>query len=382
MAYNINKSNGDLLVVVEDGTVDITSTSLTLVGKNYPGYGEFLNENLVHLLENFSSTTAPSAPVEGQLWYDAANRTIKVYNGSLFVNAGSSMQLDTSSTAPHYVTFVANEQGTEPFKIAKNKALSIQPSSGNVAINKNSAGICKLEINDGALTRSGLPTSSYTGSAIHIHGPDGFPAGITIDNYSGSSGSIAGGSGILCRSARGTSAAKSAVRSDDFVAYHAGRAWNGTDFSDNAGALAIRCSQNWSSTAQGTKIEFWTTPNDTTQITRKVIIDHNGDLSTTGDIIAFNTSDIALKTDIEPLTDALAKITRLDGIQFKWNKSVGKDNDRSVGVIAQQVNEVLPEAVKQKDSGFLGVDYTQLIPLLIEAVKDLKSQVDELKKLK
>ena len=382
MAYNINKSNGDLLVVVEDGTVDITSTSLTLVGKNYPGYGEFLNENLVHLLENFSSTTAPSAPVEGQLWYDAANRTIKVYNGSLFVNAGSSMQLDTSSTAPHYVTFVANEQGTEPFKIAKNKALSIQPSSGNVAINKNSAGICKLEINDGALTRSGLPTSTYAGAAIHIHGPDGQPAGIIIDNYSGSSGAITGGSGVLCRSARGTSAAKSAVRSDDFIAYHAARAWNGTEFGDNAGALAIRCSQNWSSTAQGTKIEFWTTPNDTTAITRKVIIDHNGDLSTTGDIIAFNTSDITLKTDIEPLTDALAKITRLDGIQFKWNKSVGKDNDRSVGVIAQQVNEVLPEAVKQKDSGFLGVDYTQLIPLLIEAVKDLKSQVDELKKLK
>ena len=51
MPYAINKSNGDLLVTVEDGTADLTSTSIALVGRNYAGYGEYLNENMVHLLD-------------------------------------------------------------------------------------------------------------------------------------------------------------------------------------------------------------------------------------------------------------------------------------------------------------------------------------------
>lgn len=381
MAYNINKSNGDLLVVVEDGTVDITSTSLTLVGKNYPGYGEFLNENLIHLMENFASTTAPSAPVVGQLWYDSANSSIKVYNGSLFVNAGSSLQLDQSSTGAHFVTFVANEQGTEPFKIARNKSLSIQPSSGNVAINKNSAASSKLEINNGLLTRT-LQTPN-SGTVVHLHGADNESCIILLDSYTGTiNQSSALSSGFVTRMSRGTSATPTALLSNDFIMSFNARGHDGTGYSLNTASMQYRANQNWTSTNHGTRIEWWTTNNNQATQSLKMILDHNGDLSTTGDITAFNTSDISLKTDIEPLTDALAKITRLDGIQFKWNELLGKTVSRSVGVIAQQVNEVLPEAVKRKDSGFLGVDYTQLIPLLIEAIKDLKSHVDELKSTK
>ena len=79
MAYTINKTSGAILATVSDGTVDST-TNLTLVGKNYAGYGEFLNENFVKLLENFSNTTAPSAPLLGQLWWDSSNAVLKVYN--------------------------------------------------------------------------------------------------------------------------------------------------------------------------------------------------------------------------------------------------------------------------------------------------------------
>ena len=381
MAYNINKSNGDLLVVVEDGTADITSTSLTLVGKNYPGYGEFLNENFIHLLENFSSTTAPSAPVEGQLWYDAANRTIKVYNGSLFVNAGGGLQLDTSSTTVHYATFVANETGTEPFKIARNKSIGIQPSTGFVSINKNSAALSKLEINNGVLTRS--LASPVTGTVIHLHGADSESCAVLLDSYTGTSNQVnVLSSGFICRASRGTSAAPTTLLSNDFIMSFNGRGYNGSAYSTNAVSMQFRASQNWTSSANGTRIEWYTTTNGQTSNTLKMILDNNGDLSTTGDITAFNTSDITLKTDIQPLTGALDKVAQLDGIQFKWIESLGKTVTHSVGVIAQQVKEVLPEAVKQKESGFLGVDYTQLVPLLIEAIKDLKLQVDELKKLK
>jgi hypothetical protein len=84
MAYTVNKTNGAVLATVADGTID-TSTDLVLVGKNYAGYGEFLNENTVKLLENFANTSAPTAPLAGQLWWDTTNTLLKVYNGSAFV---------------------------------------------------------------------------------------------------------------------------------------------------------------------------------------------------------------------------------------------------------------------------------------------------------
>ena len=59
MSYRINKTNGDLLVDLVDGQIDVSTSSLTLVGRNYTGFGEAFNENFVKLLENFSSTTAP-----------------------------------------------------------------------------------------------------------------------------------------------------------------------------------------------------------------------------------------------------------------------------------------------------------------------------------
>lgn len=96
MAYTISKTDGTTLTTIADGTVD-TTTNLTLIGKNYAGYGDFLNENLVRLLENASSTTPPPAPVAGQLWWDKANFLLKVYTGTAFKTVSSST---ASGTAP------------------------------------------------------------------------------------------------------------------------------------------------------------------------------------------------------------------------------------------------------------------------------------------
>lgn len=82
MSYVINKSNGDVLTEIVDGTVDQLSTNLTLLGKNSSSYGEVLNENFVHILENFANTTAPTRPIQGQLWYDTSEGRLKVYDGS------------------------------------------------------------------------------------------------------------------------------------------------------------------------------------------------------------------------------------------------------------------------------------------------------------
>jgi len=83
MSYTINLTDGTIFAVVADGTIN-TDSSQTLVGKNYAGYGEFLDENFIRLLENAANTTAPGAPLTGQLWYDKTNNVLKCYNGTIF----------------------------------------------------------------------------------------------------------------------------------------------------------------------------------------------------------------------------------------------------------------------------------------------------------
>jgi len=96
MAYVINKFNGVQLVVLDDGTID-TSTSLGLVGRNYVGYGETQNENFVFLLENFANTAPPSRPLVGQLWFNTTNNTAYAYDGSNWNPIGSAV---VSAVAP------------------------------------------------------------------------------------------------------------------------------------------------------------------------------------------------------------------------------------------------------------------------------------------
>lgn len=83
MSYSIYKTDGSLLTTINDGTVDST-TDLILVGKNYSGYGQYQNSNFVKLLQNFCNSSAPAAPLEGELWYDNVNKSIKVYNATGF----------------------------------------------------------------------------------------------------------------------------------------------------------------------------------------------------------------------------------------------------------------------------------------------------------
>jgi hypothetical protein len=96
MAYKINNTFGTLLVTLADGTIDTTTTDLTLIGKGYAGFGEKLNENIVKLLENFNNTSAPSNKITGQLWYDQTNKQINIYTGTKWKPVGSTTNSGTS----------------------------------------------------------------------------------------------------------------------------------------------------------------------------------------------------------------------------------------------------------------------------------------------
>jgi len=99
MAYTVNKTNSSSSpnqYTVQDGVLN-TQTDLSFIGKGYAGYGEVIAENFLHLLENFSNTSAPAKPIEGQLWWDSTNAKLQVYNGTAFQTAGGSAPYQQSA---------------------------------------------------------------------------------------------------------------------------------------------------------------------------------------------------------------------------------------------------------------------------------------------
>lgn len=91
MAYKLNKTDGSLLVDLVDGRLDISTADISLIGKNYQGFGESINENFIKMLENFSNSTAPVKPLRGQLWYDTATGRLKIYDGTTFRSTDSTL---------------------------------------------------------------------------------------------------------------------------------------------------------------------------------------------------------------------------------------------------------------------------------------------------
>jgi hypothetical protein len=101
------------------------------------------------------------------------------------------------------------------------------------------------------------------------------------------------------------------------------------------------------------------------------------------DVVAFSTSDNRFKTNVTSIPNALEKITQIGGYEFDWipNQELHGFEGHDVGVIAQEIEKVLPEVVTTRDSGYKAVKYEKIVPLLIEAIKEQQKQIDELKNL-
>lgn len=99
--YIINKTDGTILTEIVDGTIDQVSTDLTLLGKNSSSYGEYWNENFLHMLENFASNITPLHPIVGQLWYDTGENRLKIYDGAAFKVTSSAI---VDASAPSSMT--------------------------------------------------------------------------------------------------------------------------------------------------------------------------------------------------------------------------------------------------------------------------------------
>jgi hypothetical protein len=106
-----------------------------------------------------------------------------------------------------------------------------------------------------------------------------------------------------------------------------------------------------------------------------------GAVTATGDITAYFTSDKRHKNNIQTIPNALEKVSKLNGVTWEWNDDVNEvtKSTPKTGLIAQEVQEVLPEVVKTRDDGFLALDYSKMMGLLVEAIKEQQIQIEELK---
>jgi len=203
MAYTIVKSNGTVLTTIADGTINTSSTSLGLPGRNYAGYGVSLDTNFVHMMENFAANTPPSNPLQGQLWYNTNANTLCVCPADGTSNANAWLTLAQSggsgTTTFGSVTVTGNLQANN---ITANNAFTgdtitvrLATVTANATIanaNVTTGNITTLNtanITSGSATTAGSITGTWTvtggsaGNSLVVANGNVYTTGIKTDNY-------------------------------------------------------------------------------------------------------------------------------------------------------------------------------------------------------
>jgi hypothetical protein len=190
MAYTIVKSDGTILTTIADGTINTTSTSVGLPGRNFAGYGQQLDTNFVHQLENFADTTPPANPLTGQLWYNTNANTLYVCPTDGLSNANAWVSLAVSSAnstttfgsvqvtgnlAANNITAVNNVTGANGVFTNISVSSTANISSGTANIGTGNIGsLFTQSINAGsqstAVTLTGVLTQNGAGTANSIAG--------------------------------------------------------------------------------------------------------------------------------------------------------------------------------------------------------------------
>lgn len=203
MAYTIVKSNGTVLTTIADGTINTTSTSLGLPGRNYAGYGQALDTNFVRILENFSSTTPPANPLQGQLWYDTNANALCVCPADGTTQANAWLVL-TSTASGGTTTFgsVNITGGLQANNITALNAIvgdtitvrlatvTSNASIANATITAGNIGTVRTSsITTGGNTTAGTLQGTWTvtggasGNSLVVTNGNVFAAGVRTDNY-------------------------------------------------------------------------------------------------------------------------------------------------------------------------------------------------------
>lgn len=298
---------------------------------------------------NFIDTTRNASSQANYIrFYDSSTSSVEAYVG--YTSNNRDFKVDS-----------ANGSGTLSLKAGGNTGIRIS-DTGNVGVGTISPS-GKLHVSSGYLRVDG------TGCGIVMPDTSGNPLfAITTDQNSFAGCNIVNGWGNSSNAGVGVGT----IRSD------------GTAFQVKTGVtLSAGLATN-----SGTQ-RLIVYGSGGTKLTKSLGVGTSNPSNTTGridasnDVVAFSTSDIRLKDNVKSIDKALDKVNKIQGIEFDWieKEEVHGNSGHDIGVIAQEIEKILPDVVTTRDNGYKAVKYEKIVPLLIEAIKDLSKQVDGLKRL-
>jgi hypothetical protein len=301
MAYVINNTRGTALTTITDGTVDNT-TSLQLFGKSYSGFGEGLNENLVKLLENSANSAAPSAPLEGELWFDTSTSQIKVYDGSSFKPTGGAKVQTTQPTSPSAGDLWQDSTNNQLYFYTGSAWLLVGPQyttgqtlSGWKIETVSASGVSKVisSMYVGNIRVAILSKETFTPDSA-ITGFASVSAGLTLNSTLGASfsGNSSQASAIDVSSTTNTSG--TVIAGGNFLRADAADTTTGALTIDADGGIIVGSNQEFSITASSGNVTLAQTSEDK----NLAVTINDGGVTKTPIAITGTTGNIALTGDV------------------------------------------------------------------------------------
>jgi hypothetical protein len=285
--------------------------------------------------------------------------------GGLTVVGGSNSTSSTVSLTAGTTTTSGGAGGAISLTGGAGSSSTAAGVGGAVAITAGASG----NNSTGSAGGGGITITSGAGNTLNTLG---VPGAITI--ATGAPG-IAGqsGNGISILASNGFSAATNSNGGNIVIT-----AGNGAFTSGVNGSITLSATGSAGGGGANIVAAFGTNASATFKVksgaTDKLTLDTSGNLTATGDVSAY--SDARLKTNVEVIDGALGKVLAVRGVTF--NKTDDEKNERHTGVIAQELQKVLPEAVREDKDGMLTVAYGNTVGLLIEAIKELNAKVETL----
>lgn len=334
-------------------TAASSNTAISLAALGYSGsanadnYGSFSIRANAGASEAIGSGEVITFTDSGATTVSRSGNTIDISSVNTVTNVGVSGQ-QTSGT----ITLAAGSNSTVS---QSGSTITIASSDTNTVTNvgANNSNFTNGNIN---IVGSNATTVSKSGNTITISSTDNNTDTDTITNIGANGGSYSNGN-ISITGSGATSVSKSGntvTISSTNTTYS-----NLNEFTNGPGYTTYSSNQATDTTST---VQF-------------------GLVRSTGDVVAFYSSDERLKDNIAPIENSLDKVGQLKGYEFDWNDKQDVYEGHDVGVIAQEVEKVVPELVQTRDDGYKAVKYEKIVPLLINAINELKAEIEELKSI-
>jgi hypothetical protein len=313
-------------------------------------------------LESFSSSALTRLSA-----LEVETSNLETFSGSALTRLSNLEGTDIS------ITLTGDVTGTGTITNLANVSFATTIAANSVALGTDTTGDYVASLVAGTnITLSNnsgegaTPTIGLTNNAITIAGTSTSLGGtITAEQIRTAIGTVVTGSSQISLGSASGNIALATQTTGDYVASLV--AGTGVTLSNNSGENATPTIAIGQSVATNATPTFGN-------------LTINGSINATGDITAYYTSDKRHKNNIQPITDALLKVSKLNGVTWEWNDDVHEvtKSTPKTGLIAQEVQEVLPEVIKEREDGFLALDYSKMMGLMVEAIKEQQTQIHNL----